>query len=141
MDASKILLIICAFALIVCLTLCITTLAVLRNAVSENGSLQGEASVLVQKLDECVERLDEFTPAPNDSIAASGTTDTTNTTQGFCLRESNGALGIYTADGYLVKTLDVSINTLPSAARDALRKGITVGSWEELIELIQDYTS
>ena len=141
MDTSKILLIICAFALIVCLTLCITTLAVLRNAVAENGTLQSEATVLVQKLDECVDRLDEVTPEQNASIEVSGGTDTTDTAEGFCLRESNGSIGVYTTDGYLVKLLDVSVSTLPFAARQALQKGITVGSWEELIGLIQDYTS
>lgn len=142
MDASKILLVICAFALIVCLTLCITTLAVLRNAVAENGTLQSEATALVERLDGCVERLDGYTPEAEDgSIEVSGGADTSKVEKSFCLRESNGSIGVYTTDGYLIKVLDVSPSTLPKAAREALQKGITVGSWEELIGMIQDYTS
>ena len=142
MDASKILLVICAFALIVCLTLCITTLAVLRNAVAENGTLQSEATALVERLDGCVERLDGYTPEAEDgSIEVSGGADTSKVEKGFCLRESNGSIGVYTTDGYLIKVLDVSPSTLPKTAREALQKGITVGSWEELIGMIQDYTS
>ena len=140
MDASKILLVICAFALIVCLTLCITTLAVLRNAVAENGTLQSEATVLVEKLDGCVERLDGYTPE-DGSIEVSGGAETSKKETGFCLRENNGSIGVYTIDGYLIKILDVSPSTLPKAAREALQKGVTVGSWEELIGLMQDYTS
>ena len=140
MDASKILLVICAFALIVCLTLCITTLAVLRNAVAENGTLQSEATVLVERLDGCVERLDGYT-SEDGSIEVSGGAEASKKETGFCLRENNGSIGVYTIDGYLIKILDVSPNTLPKAAREALQKGVTVGSWEELIGLMQDYTS
>lgn len=141
MDASKILLVICAFALIVCLTLCITTLSVLRNAVAENGTLQSDANALVGELTSCVEQLNEYIDT-SDSIEVSVGTDTKGTTDGgFCMRDTNGTVGIYTSDGYLVKLLDVSVSTLPPAAREALAKGITVGSWEELISLIQDYTA
>ena len=140
MDASKILLVICAFALIVCLTLCITTLAVLRNAVAENGTLQSEATVLVERRDGCVERLDGYT-SEDGSIEVSGGADTSKKENGFCLRENNGSIGVYTIDGYLIKILDVSPSTLPKAAREALQKGVTVGSWEEMIGLMQDYTS
>lgn len=141
MDASKILLVICAFTLIVCLTLCITTLAVLRNAVAENGVLQTEANTLVEKLDGCVDRLDDTLSKDSESIEVSGGTNGPDTANGFCLREKDGKIGIYTADGYLVKQLDLSIKTLPKEVREALKAGISVGSWEELLALIADYTS
>ena len=141
MDASKILLVICAFTLIVCLTLCITALAVLRNAVAENSVLQSEASVLVEQLDGFVERIEGVSESGGDGSIEVGGKEPSLSASGFCLRETNGKIGVYTADGYLVKLLEVSVSTLPKAARDALKEGICAASWEELLALIADYTA
>ena len=142
MDASKILLIICAFTLIVCLTLCITALAVLRNAVAENNLLQKEATVLVDRLDGFVDLMEEITSSDGEiSIEVSGGKESSTSANGFCLRETNGKIAIYTADGYLVKLLEVSVDSLPKEAREALKTGVCVNSWEELLSLITDYTT
>lgn len=141
MDTSKIFLLLCAFVLIVCLTMSITTLVVLRNAIDENGSLQTEAGVLVDRLDNCLKELEEVMVENEDSIAASGEGISTEEATGFCLRESNGIIGIYTTEGYLIHLLDVSVSTLPSSARQALKSGLVVGSWEELRNLVRDFTS
>lgn len=139
MDTSKILTILCCFILIVCLTFCITALVVLRNAVDESGTVQSRATELVQQLNSCMEVMKNMN-GTGDSVQVS-----TNTAQSekltFCVRESNGKIGIYTADGLLLKVLDVAVETLPEADREALKNGITVASWQELISLIQDFTS
>lgn len=59
----------------------------------------------------------------------------------FYLREANGKIGIFTDQGYLVRTLAVDVATLPEADRSALSEGICVTSWRELIALIEDYES
>ena len=57
----------------------------------------------------------------------------------LCIRESDGKIGVYTEDGFLIRTIDISIQTLPEADREALSQGITVNSWRELISLIEDF--
>ena len=140
MDTSKILMILCCFILIVCLTLCISTLVVLRNAIDEHGEVQSSAEALVGALDECLSDLTESTDK-DDSISASADANKSNAEKmRFVVRELDGKIGIYTADGQLLKKIDVSVSLFPKADREALAKGIEVGSWQELITLIQDYT-
>ena len=142
MDISKILMLVCSFVLIVCLTLCITTLVVLRNAVAENNSVQENAAALVNDLNGCVEELNEVISSKEDSVEVSANPDTSaGADDTFYLREINGNIGIYTSDGYLIKLLDVSVETLPSADREALSQGISASSWKELLSLIEDYTA
>lgn len=57
----------------------------------------------------------------------------------FCVREENGKIGVYTEEGYLIRSLSVNVQTLPEADRAALKNGIEIHSWRELIALIQDY--
>ena len=141
-DISKILTIVCACILLVCLVLSITSLTVLRNAVSENAALKKSTDALVDDLRACVaeihtdEQESEQSPAEKEPAA---TTDTAP--EAFCVKEANGKIGVFTADGYLVRWLEVSIDDLPPADRELLRVGIVVGSWRELITLIQDYTT
>lgn len=57
----------------------------------------------------------------------------------FSIREVNGQIGIFTDEGYLIRTLPVDIRTLPTVDREALASGITVNSWRELIAMIEDF--
>ena len=140
MDTSKILMLLCCFILIVCLTLCISTLVVLRNAIDEHGTVQQHAQGLVDSLDECVSDLNDVI-TKEDSISASADANKNSAAQlNFLLRETDGRVGIYSADGVLLKLLDVPVNHLPKADREALAKGISVSSWQELIAIVQDYT-
>ena len=141
MDTSKLLAILCCFVLIVCLVLSISTLVVLRNAIAENEVLQNDAKELVSELDGYVEELNQSKPN-DDSISASVNTDQNGTKwDSFCIKETNGQIGIYASDGTLLKVLDISVSALPPADRDALAKGIQINSWRELIALVQDYTA
>ncbi len=141
MDTSKLLAILCCFVLIVCLVLSISTLVVLRNAIAENEVLQNDAKELVSELDGYVEELNQNKPN-DDSISASVNTEQSGTKwDSFCIKETNGLIGIYASDGTLLKVLDISVSTLPPADRNALSKGIQIDSWRELIALMQDYTA
>ena len=57
MDITKIFAILCGFLLIICLTLSITCLVVMRNAVEETSVWQDRAEALVNELDGCVEAM------------------------------------------------------------------------------------
>ena len=139
MDTSKILLILCCFVLTVCLTLSISTLVVLRNAIEEHGAVQKHAQGIVETLDACVNDLNELT-TKDPSISASADPDKDSSKLSFVLRETDGKIGVYSSAGDLLKLLSLSVDCLPKADRDALQKGITVNSWRELIAWIQDYT-
>lgn len=141
MDISKLLTVLCCFVLIVCLTLSITTLIVLRNAVAENSVLQKEAEALVAELDGCVDVLNQNISV-EDSLPTSTEPSTTDApSESFCVREVNGKIGVYTSEGYLIRLLDVAVETLPQADREALKSGILVSSWQELIAVMQDYSA
>ncbi len=132
MDTSKILLLLCCFILIVCLTFCISTLTVLRNTVDESRAVQTEAAELVNEMESL---LSEYR---DGAIPVLGETSDTDR---FILRELDGRIGVYTIDNYLLHVLDVSIDTLPPSDREALAVGIPLSSWKELISWIQDYTA
>ena len=142
MDFSMLTSILCVFVLLVCLTLSITTLTVLRNALEENDVLQEDASALVEELNACVAELNSAL-ADGESIPTGSTPEgsTDAASECYCLRTVNGKIGIYTAEGYLVRLLDVLVDDLPPTDREALSKGICVGSWREVISLLQDYTA
>lgn len=132
MDTSKILLILCCFILIVCFTFCISTLTVLRNTVDESRAVQTEAAELVDQMESL---LSEYR---DSSIPVLG--ETSNADR-FVLRETDGRIGIFTIDGYLLHILDVAVDTLPANDRAALASGIPLSSWKELISWVQDYTA
>ena len=137
MDIAKLFMMICAFLLIVCLVFSITSLIALRNALEENDLLQEQAQTLTAKLDDCVDQLNQqleehFLP----TVATPSTEEPT-----LLVREINGMVGVYTTEGELLYSVDISTLTLPPAEREALIKGIEVHGWKELLALVRDYTS
>jgi len=142
MDASKIFTILCAFLLVICLVLSITALIVMRNAVSESQTWHDRAAVLVSNLNTLLENVDES----DDSVSTSTDSDTNEPSTDvdvlynrFTMRETEGKIGVYTEEGYLIRLIDVNVKTLPKEEQDRLLDGISVNSWRELIELMQDY--
>ena len=137
MDSTRIILMLCVFLLSICLVFSISALMVLRNAVEEADRVRVDAKGLLDDFQSSLKKQEESTggqESPDPSISVDVLYDT------FCMRESGGKIAIYTSEGYLVRILDVSVDTLPEADRNALRTGITVSSWKELLALIQDYT-
>ena len=136
MDRSRIVLLLCILLLSVCLVFAVTALMVLRNAVSETDRVRVQAQELLDSLSGELEQALQAggTNAPAESVPADVLYDS------LCIRESGGKIAVYTADGYLVRLFDVRVDTLPEADRAALREGISVSSWKELLSVIQDYT-
>ena len=60
----------------------------------------------------------------------------------YVLGEKDGKIAVFASDGYtVVDILDTYIYSLPAADREAIRAGVSVYSVNELVSLIQDYTS
>ena len=142
MDATKIFTVLCAFLLIICLTLSITALIVMRHAVDESEAWLERAEIMVGKFDVLTQELE----TESDSIPSSTDTEAPSTEadvlyQRFCIKAAGEKIGVYTEEGYLVRMLDVALQTLPEGKQAALADGIFVSSWRELIEQIQDLES
>ncbi len=139
MDAHKLLMILCCFVLIICLTLCISSLTVLRNAVSESRAAQSEAAALAGSLDMLVESLNSA-PETESSVSVSTEPEEAPKTEGFLLRNADGKLGVFTAEGDLLGHLEVPVDHLPAADRAALDAGISAPTLSDLLALIRDYS-
>lgn len=73
------------------------------------------------------------------TISLSPKTDSETTV--YILKEYNGNIGIFDSSGVLIDLINVSTKSLPEADRNMLRTGIYAFSRNELISLIEDYTS
>ena len=60
----------------------------------------------------------------------------------YVLGVKDGKLTVYAADGYnVIEILDTYVYSLPLSDREAVANGINVYSVNELISLLEDYTS
>lgn len=60
----------------------------------------------------------------------------------YVLGVKDGKLTVYAADGYnVIEILDTYVYSLPLSDREAVANGISVYSVNELISLLEDYTS
>ena len=142
MDISKLFSILSAFLLLICMTFSITALVVLRNTVNETDVWLDAAGKLLADLNASVERLKDYDPSISVSADADKEeTDVDILYHRFTIRETGGKIGVYTPEGYLIRTIEIDVSTLPRTEREALIAGITVDSWKELFERIQDYES
>lgn len=66
--------------------------------------------------------------------------DTTAPAALYTVRELDGRIGVFDANGAHVRTLNVAVATLPRADREQLAAGITLSSEQELMALIEDYS-
>ena len=57
----------------------------------------------------------------------------------YVLRIENGKIGVFTAEGYLIRYLGTDVRTLPPADVAALEAGIPVNSRAELLERTEDF--
>lgn len=135
MDISRIISVMCVFLLAVCLILSITALTVLRNAVDESTQACMEVQCFLESLED--QQINEEPPQTDVEVDNSIPVDVLS--NHFCMREINGKIAIYTSDGYLVRLLDICVETLPHADQQALQQGIEVSSWKEILALIQDF--
>lgn len=140
MDISKFFAMIGSFLLIVCLTLSITTLVVLRNAIDENEQMQANAATLIDHLGASVDRFDTAVNANASDTDAESDLPTNANADHFWMREYNGKIAIYNTEGNMIHWMDTNIALLPAKDREALTAGIEVDSIEGLLALIEDYS-
>lgn len=140
MEISKLLTAVCIFLLLICTVFCTTALVSLRNAIAEHDTLQQKASDLISDMDACLLRL-EGSNRFSEQEAGDASVNASLPQSSFCLRESNGFLCIYTADGELIECLNIPTATLPQSERERLATGISCADWQELIRRLQDYTT
>lgn len=138
MDITKIFAVLCGFLLIICLTLSITCLVVMRNAVEETSVWQGRAEALVAELDGCVEAMRNMENNDVPVLAPDNTEKQEENTR-YCLRMDGEFLAIYDEDGYLIKRSKTNALLLPKKEQEKLMAGIWVESWAEAGQLLQDY--
>ena len=140
MDLSRIISISCVFLLAICLILCICVTIFLRSTVKESTSACMEVQALLERVNEQIEgSQQESAQKAEQDKAVDNNIPVDVLYHQFCMRESNGKIAIYTTDGYLVKTLEFPVSTLPEADQNALREVICVSSWREVLALIQDF--
>ena len=137
MDVTKIFALLCGFLLIICLTLSITCLVVMRNAVEETSVWQGRAEALVNELDGCVEAMRNMEVEDVPALAPDETQK--EDAARYCLRLDGDSLGVYDSEGYLIKSTQIRASLLPAKERERLASGIWVDSWNEAGLLLQDY--
>ena len=138
MDFSKLIAVISAFVLVVCLVLSMTTLVVLRNAVAENEQIQANAKSLLEDMSVTANKLETNANAwlddeEKEDIPTHADTET------FILREFEGKIAIYDEGGTMLHWVDVNLALLPTSERQALSEGITVEGRTALLSCLLDY--
>ena len=137
MDISRIVSVACVLLLSLCCLLSIYAVAVLRSALMESTEACFEVKAILETMepepvasaeDNDLSESDSDSSLPVDVLADQ-----------FCIRETNGRIAIYTADGYLIRLLERSAETLPHADRLALQQGIYLSSWKEVLALMEDF--
>ena len=140
MGLSKLFLFLGVGVLAVCLVLSITTLQVLRNAIEENDLIQENAYSLVGELNGCVRALGELsTPTvPVDTEQDEPAKEVVANADRYWLRTSGDKIGLYNAEGKLLKLVEIPLDSLPASMRKELARGISLSSLEELFDLLRD---
>ena len=146
MDRSKWFLVFCALIMTASLFFSTASVVLLLNMDREMEECEEEFEETIESVNADVKSVKQTLASIISQIEKFQAEDKNeaNTEAGIlfdrlCIRESDGKIGIFTEDGFLIRTIDVSVNTLPDADREALSQGITVNSWRELIDLIEDF--
>ena len=140
MDISRIVSVTCVLLLSLCFLIAVYTVTVLKNTLKESTETNLELKAFVETLEN---DLDTVAPESAKEDLSNDKTDSSLPVDvlanQFCIRETNGRVAIYTADGYLIRLLDLSTDTLPSADRLALQQGIYLSSRKEVLALMEDF--
>ena len=137
MDITKVFTVLCAILLLICLILTMTSLVIMRHTL-DKGIAFGRAVAAINTIPPVAEG---STDNNNSSTPPPADVEADVLYNRFTLKEHNGKVGVYSEDGYLIRTFEIEVSTLPQEARTALKNGITLHSWRELIRLIEDYES
>ena len=150
MYLRKILWVLGGMILTVGLIFAVSTVAVLRNTVAEANEAREKAELVLAELRRASDKssipaqADPVDPPRESESIPPDKTETALPTaalgDAFIFRAYEGKIGIFTSEGYLIRTLDVDVRTLPATDRAALENdGIRVYSREETDALIEDF--
>lgn len=130
------------------------------RSLNDNLSLRSRInqleSVVAEKLPELADRaMEVIAPAdgsPEDEDEVVGMDEVTSPAMhaaadaddapaeaGYLIREYNGIIGVFDADGLLLRTVNVAVSTLPACDREALDEGITAATFEEMNSIVDMY--
>ncbi len=116
-------------SLILALSITLTIMIIIGNS----RLSRAEKHLLAVSADTVTEANSTETPAQNASSPVKCM---------YVLGEKDGRLAVYSADRQsVIDLLDTYIYSLPLSDREAISEGIAVYSVNELVALIQDYTS
>lgn len=138
MDTAKLFTILCSIMLLIALLLSMTTLIILNRAVEETATWQRQTVSLLDTLEGAI-NTSTVPDIPDVSIPEDVPVDILK--DDILVKETGGYIGIYSADGYLMRTVKVKVSTLPREAREALKNGVHFASWREVLELLEAYES
>ncbi len=143
MDKIKIAVILFAFLFTVCTLLSVFSFLLVFTTAKQTELFTQSTEFFLQELSAKVVQQEDADKVPDAPVSEDpkedGEVEADILYNTFTVREANGKIGVYTEEGYLIRTLQVDVQTLPAADRTALSKGIELYSWRELISLIQDY--
>ena len=103
------------------------------DALKYKESLTTEAPTADPETETVPESTEASTEAPEQ-------TDTDAVAKAYTVGVLDGRIGIWDADGKLIRPLNVAVATLPRADREQLAAGIVLTGEDELNALIEDYS-
>ena len=139
MNTTRIFCVLCVLLMMICLALSVTSMLVLHNTNQKENEWNERAALLEEVLTNTQDREEETDTEETTEPPSSPSLETDILYQRLCIRAVNGKIAVYSEDGYLIRTVNVDVKTLPTKEQKALEKGIYVDSWRELIDLIRDY--
>lgn len=102
---------------------CIAAIIFLSSLRSDPQSAQaGQSSEMIEELEEA-----ETAGAPAAIL--------------YTVKEWKNGIGVFDAQGKLIRTFELAVSALPATNQEALKRGIDVTSKEALDKLLQDLTS
>ena len=117
----------CLYALILLFLFFISVIVLVHALNDRQATVPSESEVIYVYLSE--------------SITQSAVSETELKETWWTVKEYNGQIGVFNADGSLLEILETYVKTLPAADQALLREGITVYSKKELFSVIADYTT
>ncbi len=121
----------CMLTVAASLILSLVALTELSECQETGRALNGRQQRLIMRMDEVANRLEDI---PEDTPTGKEEEPTL-----FRLTAVGDGIAVYTEDGLLVKKVTLPLSLLPVAERRALEGGLVVGSWEEVLEILEDY--
>ena len=138
MAISKWLSLVACIVLAISIGLSITSVVLLSHSLSNTSylkeSLDSSLSDVNQRFDALEQELigSESTPTIQDIPSTNGE---------YLIQAKGDKICVFTADGDLIYTRKLPIHMLPERDRELLESGIRVSSWDELVQMLQDYSA